>query len=153
MTAVEPKNGAEDPVLEGDKAASSSESKSQARVSLGSQGSRALSASLTAAISVGGLAYGGMALDERWGCSPLFVLVGAAIGGLGGFLYLVKEIMPDALPWTRSEPVEASPASEVSSGEVSSDEVRGDGQAGSQNPTSDGATGPEQADLKRHVDD
>lgn len=108
MTAVEPNDGAEDPVLESQEAASSSKSKAQARISLGSQGSRALSASLTTAITIGGFAYGGYLLDESWGVAPLFVLLGAAVGGLGGFLYLVKEVSPESLPWTSSSGGEAS---------------------------------------------
>lgn len=65
------------------------------------RGSRALSASLTWAASLGLFAWGGFWLDTKCETRPLFLLVGCAIGGLGGFLHFLNSLAPELLPWNR----------------------------------------------------
>ena len=63
------------------------------------RGSRALSASLTWAASLGLFAWGGFWLDTKVGTKPLFMLVGCALGGIGGFLHFLTSLAPELLPW------------------------------------------------------
>jgi F0F1-type ATP synthase assembly protein I len=67
-------------------------------------GTRALSAALTMALSVGLLAYGGIRADEWLGTSPLFLVLGVLLGATGGLLHLIARLAPEMLPWRRRPP-------------------------------------------------
>jgi F0F1-type ATP synthase assembly protein I len=54
---------------------------------------------MTLAAVVGLFAYIGHLLDEWTGLGPLFLLVGVALGGVGGFLHLIAVIDPTLLPF------------------------------------------------------
>ena len=51
------------------------------------------------AVSVGLFSYGGHLLDQKLGSSPTFLILGLAIGSIGGFLHLVYVVAPDLLPF------------------------------------------------------
>lgn len=51
------------------------------------------------AVVVGACALGGDWLDGQTGTGPLFLLIGFAIGGVGGFIHLVATIDPTLLPF------------------------------------------------------
>jgi F0F1-type ATP synthase assembly protein I len=61
--------------------------------------SRALSAGLTLALTVGLFAYGGLWLDERFGTKPLCVLVFVCLGIVGGMLHLIRVLAPEMWPF------------------------------------------------------
>ena len=61
--------------------------------------SRALSAGMTLAVSVGLFAYGGLWLDERFGTKPLCVLVFVCLGFVGGTLHLIRVLAPEMWPF------------------------------------------------------
>jgi len=60
---------------------------------------RHLGAGLTMAAVVGAFAFAGRWLDERTGLGPTFLLIGFALGGVGGFIHLVSVIDPTLLPF------------------------------------------------------
>ncbi len=68
-------------------------------VSYKDRGTRGLSASLTWAASVGLFAYGGHLLDGRIGTPPLFLVLGALLGGVGGFVHFLATLAPEMLPF------------------------------------------------------
>jgi F0F1-type ATP synthase assembly protein I len=49
---------------------------------------------LTFALAIGGLAYLGNRLDERWGSEPWMTLVGAILGMVIGFVNLFRIVLP-----------------------------------------------------------
>ena len=59
---------------------------------------------LTWVLTVALLGWGGLALDERLGTSPLLVLLGATLGIVGGFyrLYLRLIVEPERMKKGRS---------------------------------------------------
>jgi F0F1-type ATP synthase assembly protein I len=59
---------------------------------------------LTFAVTIGLFAYGGYLLDSWLDTNPAFLIVGVFLGGLGGFLHLVRMVAPDLLPWRRKKP-------------------------------------------------
>ena len=61
-------------------------------------GSQVLSASLTFALAVAGMTLVGHWLDGRLGTTPLFLLAGALWAFAAGFIYLLKQLAPAALP-------------------------------------------------------
>jgi len=67
------------------------------------RGSRALSASLTWAACLGLFAWGGFWLDGKVGTKPLFMLVGCALGGIGGFIHFLATLAPEVLPWKKRQ--------------------------------------------------
>jgi F0F1-type ATP synthase assembly protein I len=66
--------------------------------------SRHVGAGLTFAVTIGLFAYGGYLLDGWLGASPAFLIVGVFLGGVGGFLHLVRMVAPELLPWGRRQP-------------------------------------------------
>jgi hypothetical protein len=64
------------------------------------RGSTALGGALTFAVAVAAFAWGGHRADLALGTRPLFLVIGAALGALGGFLHVVLKLAPDALPWS-----------------------------------------------------
>lgn len=81
-------------------------------------GTNAIGSSMTAAVAVALFAWGGMKLDQRWDTQPWMLLLGASLGGLGGFLYMLKELSPDLLPWS-AEPSEPTGTNEPAAEERS----------------------------------
>lgn len=75
--------------------------KSTAIVEGADRGTRVIGASLTFVVAVVAMAYGGRWLDTKSGTAPLFLIVGALWGFVGGFLYLLKHLAPDMLPGAR----------------------------------------------------
>ena len=73
---------------------------------------RHVGAGLTMAAVVGLFSYGGHLLDERTGLSPVFLLVGMALGSVGGFIHLVSVVAPEMLPFQKKKP----PSNEESDG-------------------------------------
>ncbi|MCA8954913.1 MAG: AtpZ/AtpI family protein [Planctomycetes bacterium] len=65
------------------------------------QNPRHIGAGLTLAVVVGLFAYGGNWLDERTGLRPLFLLIGVALGFVGGMIHLVHVVAPEMLPFGR----------------------------------------------------
>ena len=65
-------------------------------------GSRAFSAALTLTVAVGLFAYGGYWLDGVAGTTPLFLVVGVALGAAGGFIHLLNALAPELLPWSKA---------------------------------------------------
>ena len=65
------------------------------------RGSEAIGAALAFAAAVALFAWGGHWLDGRFDTSPLFLILGAALGVLGGFLHLIRKLAPDLLPFGR----------------------------------------------------
>jgi F0F1-type ATP synthase assembly protein I len=59
---------------------------------------------LTFAVTIGLFAYGGYLLDNWLETNPALLIVGVFLGGLGGFLHLVRMVAPDLLPWRRKKP-------------------------------------------------
>lgn len=66
--------------------------------------SRHVGAGLTFAVTIGLFAYGGHLLDNRLQTSPGFLITGVFLGGVGGFLHLVRMVAPELLPWGRKPP-------------------------------------------------
>lgn len=66
------------------------------------KGSDALGAALTLAAAVALFAFGGYRLDLALDSSPVFVLVGLALGALGGFIHVLRVLAPDLLPFGKS---------------------------------------------------
>ena len=65
---------------------------------------RHVGAGLTMAVVVGLFSYGGHLLDEKTGSSPVFLLLGLALGGVGGFIHLVSVVAPEMLPFKPKKP-------------------------------------------------
>lgn len=65
------------------------------------QGTKVLAAGLTFAVAVALFAWGGWLLDGWLHTTPLFLLVGVALGMLGGFTHLLSAVAPELLPWRR----------------------------------------------------
>jgi hypothetical protein len=61
----------------------------------------ALGAGLTFAATVALFALGGLWLDGKLATSPLFVLLGIALGLVGGTIHLLRVVAPSALPFGR----------------------------------------------------
>ncbi|MFO1051912.1 MAG: AtpZ/AtpI family protein [Planctomycetota bacterium] len=59
------------------------------------RGADAFGAALTLAVSVSLFCWGGYRLDLSLDSSPLFLILGAALGLLGGFLHLMRVLAPD----------------------------------------------------------
>ena len=59
------------------------------------------SAALTWSVSVALLAWLGSLLDEALASSPWFLLVGALLGAVGGFIHFLARVAPDMLPFGR----------------------------------------------------
>src|SRR5690606_36432028 len=66
------------------------------------RGTKAIGAALTLAVAVTLFGYGGHALDDRLGTSPLFLIVGVALGLVGGFIHVVAALAPELLPFGRN---------------------------------------------------
>ena len=58
-----------------------------------------LGASMTLIAAVVLFTLGGKWLDDRWGTSPLCLLIGFGLGALGGFIHLVNAVSPELLPF------------------------------------------------------
>ncbi len=56
---------------------------------------------MTFAVAVALFAWLGHLLDDRLGTDPLFLIVGAMLGVLGGFVHVVHELAPDLLPFRK----------------------------------------------------
>ena len=66
------------------------------------RGSDAFGAALTLAVAVAAFAFGGYYLNRSLSTSPLFLLVGLALGALGGFLHVLRVLAPDLLPFGKA---------------------------------------------------
>jgi uncharacterized membrane protein YcjF (UPF0283 family) len=70
-----------------------------------SRGQRtALGAGLTFALTVALFTWGGHWLDDKWGTGPWLLLLGAALGSVGGFLHLIAVVAPEMFPFRKKEP-------------------------------------------------
>lgn len=58
-----------------------------------------MGAGLTWVVSVALFSYGGYWLDGRLGTSPLFVILGAVAGAVGGFIHFLSHVAPELLPF------------------------------------------------------
>jgi len=65
------------------------------------QGSEFLGAGLTWSVSVALLAFLGHLLDGQIATSPWFLVIGAVLGAVGGFVHFVNLVAPDLLPFRR----------------------------------------------------
>lgn len=75
-------------------------------------GARAFGAGLTMAVTVALFSYGGYLLDGLLGTEPLFLVIGALLGILGGTIHLLAALAPESLPFGRRKPPERpSPSS------------------------------------------
>ncbi|MEM7204886.1 MAG: AtpZ/AtpI family protein [Planctomycetota bacterium] len=63
------------------------------------RGPNVLSAGLTWTVCVALFAYLGHLLDGRVGTTPLFLVLGAVLGAVGGFIHFVSRVAPDVLPF------------------------------------------------------
>ncbi len=68
------------------------------------RGAGALGAALTMALAVALFTWGGYRLDLALSSSPLFVIVGAMLGVVGGFLHLMRVVAPDIRLFRKKEP-------------------------------------------------
>jgi hypothetical protein len=98
-------------------------------LSLRDRATRVVGAGLTMVVTVGLLAYGGIWLDRRLGTNPLFVVVGALLGVVGGTLHLIGVVAPEMLPFRRKAPAppradRQTNAVQPKSGSASDDEPR-----------------------------
>jgi len=59
---------------------------------------------LTFAVTIGLFGYGGYLLDSWLHTRPALLIVGVFLGGVGGFLHLVRMVAPELLPWGRKRP-------------------------------------------------
>lgn len=55
------------------------------------------------AVTVGLFSYGGYLLDQKLSTSPVFLLIGLALGASGGFLHLVNVVAPELLPFRKKD--------------------------------------------------
>lgn len=94
-----------------------------------------LGAGLTMIAAVALFALGGRWLDEKLGCSPLFLLIGFALGALGGFIHLVNAVSPELLPF-RPKP---SPASKTAAASKTADSKAADDPTDSPAPDAGGS--------------
>jgi len=62
-------------------------------------GSRAMSAGLTLAVTVGLFAYAGLWLDKYLGTAPLCLLALVGLGMVGGMLHLIRLLAPELWPF------------------------------------------------------
>lgn len=62
---------------------------------------RALSAGMTLAVSVGLFAYAGLWLDDRFGTRPWLLILCVGCGIVGGILHLIRVLAPDSWPFGR----------------------------------------------------
>lgn len=72
-------------------------------------GARAFGAGLTMAVTVALFSYGGYLLDGLLETEPLFLVIGALLGILGGTVHLLVALAPESLPFGRRKPPERSP--------------------------------------------
>jgi F0F1-type ATP synthase assembly protein I len=77
------------------------------------RGSRAIGSALTFAVAVALFAWLGNLLDEVLGLSPLFLIVGAALGVTGGFIHVVNALAPDLLPFHKKRGRKDEPGSDT----------------------------------------
>lgn len=78
-----------------------------------------MAAGLTMVVTVGLLAYGGIWLDGRLGTQPLFVILGALLGVLGGTIHLIASVAPEMLPFRRRAKAPAGDATRRGSTQAS----------------------------------
>ncbi|MCC6785693.1 MAG: AtpZ/AtpI family protein [Planctomycetes bacterium] len=106
------------------------------------RGSDALGAALTLAVAVALFAFGGHRLDLALESSPVFVLVGLALGGVGGFIHVLRVLAPDLLPFGKSRQPRDSAAEQAATEQATAESSaakpsadgpssRGDADAGS----------------------
>ncbi len=62
---------------------------------------RSLGAGLTLVVCVLLFAFGGRWLDGQLETRPLFMLIGIALGFIGGMIHFVSSVAPNALPWKK----------------------------------------------------
>ena len=63
--------------------------------------SHALGAGITFAVTMVLFALGGLWVDDRLSTRPLFLLVGVALGLVGGTIHLLRVFAPGTLPFGR----------------------------------------------------
>ena len=73
---------------------------------------KALGIGLELSMVIGGLAYGGYWLDEKWGTGPWMLVVGVALGTLGGGWHAMKMANGGKLPDFGFKPKNHKPADE-----------------------------------------
>ena len=66
--------------------------------------SRHIGGGLTFAVTIGLFAFGGYLLDRALDSRPAFLITGFFLGGVGGFLHLVRVVAPELLPWGKKPP-------------------------------------------------
>jgi hypothetical protein len=94
------------------------------------RGSDALGAALTFAVAAALFAWLGFLADGQLGTSPLFLILGLALGLVGGFLHLLRVLAPDLLPFGRPD---RSAGREASAG---GDRAAGDTGSSTRTPSS-----------------
>lgn len=72
------------------------------------RGAGVLGAGTTLVVVVGLFAWGGYLLDNWLSMTPLFVVVGALIGAVGGFIHFLHKVAPELLPFGRKAKADRS---------------------------------------------
>ena len=75
------------------------------------RGTNVLGAGLTWVVCVALFAYGGYALDGWLDTLPLFVVLGAIAGAVGGFIHFMALVAPDLLPFGRGRSTDRNDSS------------------------------------------
>jgi F0F1-type ATP synthase assembly protein I len=65
------------------------------------RGASVFGAGLTLVVVVGLFAWGGYLLDGWLATTPLFTVIGALAGALGGFIHFLHRVAPELLPFGR----------------------------------------------------